>query len=107
MYKRQDEHIWTSVRNAEQLAKKISDVVTEKDNKNKSEYENKDVYKRQVTTSAATDGISDEVVAVISAAVATMYGSSEKARIKSIKTSSDGGRSAWAKAGVLDKTRPF
>lgn len=60
-----------------------------------------------VTASAATDGISDEVVAAISAAVATMYGSSEKARIKSIKKSSDGGRSAWAKAGVLDNTRPF
>lgn len=60
-----------------------------------------------VTASAATDGISDEIVAVISAAVATMYGSSEKARIKSIKKSSDGGRSAWAKAGVLDNTRPF
>ena len=56
---------------------------------------------------APTDGVSDEVVAVISAAVATMYGSSEKARIKSIKKSSDGGRSAWAKAGVLDNTRPF
>ena len=55
---------------------------------------------------AQTDGVSDEV-AVISAAVATMYGSSEKARIKSIKKSSDGGRSAWAKAGVLDNTRPF
>lgn len=60
-----------------------------------------------VAASTATDGISDEVVAVISAAVATMYGSSEKARIKSIKKSSDGGRSAWAKAGVLDNTRPF
>lgn len=60
-----------------------------------------------VTASTATDGISDEVVAVISAAVATMYGSSEKARIRSIKKSSDGGRSAWAKAGVLDNTRPF
>ena len=56
---------------------------------------------------AQTDGVSDEVVAVISAAIATMYGSSEKARIKSIKKSSDGGRSAWAKAGVLDNTRPF
>lgn len=60
-----------------------------------------------VTASASTDGISDEVVAVISAAVATMYGSSEKAKIKSIKKSSDSGRSAWAKAGVLDNTRPF
>ncbi len=54
----------------------------------------------------AQDGVSEEVVAVISAAVATMYGSPEKARIKSIKKSS-GGRSAWANAGLLDNTRPF
>ena len=60
-----------------------------------------------VAETPAPVGVSDEVVAVISAAVATMYGSSEKARIKSIKKSSDGGRSAWAKAGVLDNTRPF
>lgn len=53
-----------------------------------------------------TDGVSDEVVAVISAAVASMYGSPEKARIRSIKKSA-GGRSAWANAGVLDNTRPF
>ena len=60
-----------------------------------------------VAAKNVTEGISDEVVAVISAAVATLYGSSEKAKIKSIKKSSDGGRSAWAKAGVLDNTRPF
>lgn len=52
------------------------------------------------------DGISEEVVAVISAAVATMYGSSEKPKIKSIKKSGTG-RSAWANAGVLENTRPF
>ena len=52
------------------------------------------------------DGVNDEVVAVISAAVAAMYGSSGKARIKSIKKS-DTGRSAWANAGLLDNTRPF
>lgn len=52
------------------------------------------------------DGVTDEVVAVISAAVATMYGSSGKARIKSIKKSNSG-RSAWANAGILDNTRPF
>ncbi|MCD8026450.1 MAG: OadG family protein [Clostridiales bacterium] len=52
------------------------------------------------------DGIPEEVVAVISAAVATMYDSPEKAKIKSIKKSG-GGRSAWANAGVLDNTRPF
>lgn len=52
------------------------------------------------------DGVTDEVVAVISAAVATMYGSSGKARINSIKKSNSG-RSAWANAGILDNTRPF
>ena len=56
--------------------------------------------------SVADDGVNEEVIAVISAAVATMYGSPEKARIKSIKKSS-GGRSAWANAGILDNTRPF
>lgn len=58
------------------------------------------------TAPAVQDGVSEEVVAVISAAVATMYGSSAKARIKSIKKSNSG-RSAWANAGVLDNTRPF
>ncbi len=53
-----------------------------------------------------TNGISDEVVAVISAAVASMYGSTDKVKIKSIKKSS-ASRSAWANAGVLNNTRPF
>ena len=51
------------------------------------------------------DEIPEEVVAVIAAAVAVMYGSPGKARIKHIKKA--GGRSAWANAGVLDNTRPF
>lgn len=59
-----------------------------------------------LSAQSAQDGVPDEVVAVISAAVATMYGSSGKARIKSIKKS-DTGRSAWANAGILDNTRPF
>lgn len=54
---------------------------------------------------ASPDGIPDEVIAVISAAVYTMYGSKEKVRIKSIKKTSS--RSAWANAGVLRNTRPF
>lgn len=54
----------------------------------------------------AESGISDEIVAVIAAAVDAMYGSSGKARIKSIKKS-DKSRSAWSKAGILDNTRPF
>lgn len=55
---------------------------------------------------ALSNEIPEEIVAVISAAVDSMYGSSDsKVRIKSIKKS--GGRSPWANAGVLDNTRPF
>jgi len=53
-----------------------------------------------------TDGIPDEVIAVISAAVATMYGGKDKVRIKSVKKSGSK-RSAWANAGVIENTRPF
>lgn len=56
--------------------------------------------------SVTQDGIPEEVIAVISAAVASMYDSPQKARIKSIKRSTSG-RSAWANAGVADNTRPF
>ncbi len=52
------------------------------------------------------DGIPEEVIAVISAAVASMYDSPQKARIKSVKRSASG-RSAWANAGIADNTRPF
>ena len=51
------------------------------------------------------DGISDEVVAVISAAVAAYSGG----KIRSIRKSKNktSGRSAWANAGIADNTRPF
>lgn len=52
------------------------------------------------------DSIPEEVIAVISAAVYSMYGGKDKVRIKSVKKSSPG-RSAWANAGVLENTRPF
>ena len=53
------------------------------------------------------DGISEEVIAVISAAVATLYmGSSKKPVIKAIKKS-NGRRSAWGNAGVANNTRSF
>lgn len=57
-------------------------------------------------TKTVESGISDEIVAVIAAAVDAMYGSSGKAKIKSIKKS-ENSRSAWSKAGILDNTRPF
>ena len=48
-----------------------------------------------------------EIVAAISAAIATMYsGTGKKPVIKSIKKSG-GRRSAWASAGIADNTRAF
>ena len=57
-------------------------------------------------TSADDEAVSEEVIAVISAAVASMYGTSSKIRIKNIKKSGTT-RPAWANAGVLENTRPF
>ena len=61
---------------------------------------------REAPAAAQTDGIPEEVIAVISAAVATMYGGNDKVRIKSVKKSGSK-RSAWANAGVIENTRPF
>lgn len=56
---------------------------------------------------AVEEGISGELVAVISAAVYSMYPGASKPRIKSIRKSRTGSRTPWANAGVLDNTRPF
>ena len=49
--------------------------------------------------------IPDEIAAVISAAVYTMYGSKQKVKIKSIKRRKT--RSAWANAAILENNQPF
>ncbi len=57
----------------------------------------------------AEDGISDEVVVAISAAISAMMlsqGNHKPFAIRSIKRVRDG-RSAWNAAGVADNTRPF
>lgn len=59
-----------------------------------------------VTPPTVDEGIPEEVVAVIAAAVAASASPGVTTHIKSIKKS-NGGRSAWANAGVLDNTRPF
>lgn len=54
-----------------------------------------------------TNEINDELIAVISAAVSTLYvGKKVKPVIKSIKNASSR-RSSWAKAGIADNTRVF
>ena len=73
-----------------------------KDKKEKSE----PVVKKEMPVVINKKGVSDEVVAVISAAVYSVYGSSQNVRIKSIKKSKSA-RSPWANAGVLNNTRPF
>lgn len=53
------------------------------------------------------DGIEEEIVAVITAAIAAMGASSgKKLALRSISTAK-GSRNAWAAAGVAENTRPF
>ena len=54
------------------------------------------------------DGISDEVVAVIAAAVAAMSAETGKTfRLTGIKRSGGTRRGAWGNAGAAENTRPF
>ena len=55
---------------------------------------------------ASSNGLTDEIVAVIAAAVDSTYGVGN-AKIKSIKKSPSSGRPAWVQVGVIDNTRPF
>ncbi|MBQ4617367.1 MAG: OadG family protein [Clostridia bacterium] len=52
------------------------------------------------------EGISGEVVAAIAAAVAMMAPEGKRYALKSVSRA-NGGRPAWAAAGVADNTRPF
>lgn len=55
---------------------------------------------------APSNGLTDEIVAVIAAAVDSTYGVGN-AKNKSIKKSPSSGRPAWGQVGVIDNTRPF
>lgn len=62
-----------------------------------------------VEVEAVQDGIGDDVVAAITAAVAVMMSSDGEQKpfaVKSIKRSRDA-RPAWKTAGISDNTRPF
>ena len=76
--------------------------------------ESKPVPKKSAPAPAATaalapvNGVDDETVAVISAAVSMMYEGTDKIPvIRSVKPAATGVRSAWKTAGVLNNTRPF
>ena len=54
-----------------------------------------------------SDGISEEIIAVISAAIAAISASSgKKLKLMSVKASGSS-RKLWAQAGLNDNTRPF
>lgn len=60
------------------------------------------------TAPVVSDGVSDEVVAVIAAAVAAMSDGETRYAIRRIRPAgTKGTRPAWAAAGLLDNTRPF
>ena len=59
-----------------------------------------------VASPAIQEGISEELVAAISAAVYTMYGTSVNT-ITSIRRATRPNRSEWGMAGLLRNTRPF
>lgn len=90
-------------------AQKKSKENKEKKSKSaKAKNESTAVNTAPLTSSASglsNNEIPGEIVAVIAAAVDSMYGSDTKVRIKNIKKS--GTRGAWANAGILDNTRPF
>lgn len=62
--------------------------------------------KKSAAEPLAQDGIPEEVVAAIAAAVYTLYGSSA-GKITSIRRAAQPNRSEWKMAGLLEKTRPF
>lgn len=53
------------------------------------------------------NGVSDEVVAVIAAAVTAMTPEGKRYAVKRISRADAGGRSAWSSAGLAENTRPF
>lgn len=55
--------------------------------------------------SVSENGVTDEVVAVIAAAVVAMYGEGT-VKVKSIKRVPQS-RPVWSTAGIMDNTRPF
>lgn len=62
--------------------------------------------KKEAAAPVVEEGISDEVVAAISAAIACMMGSGKTFALRSVSRAR-GARSAWSAAGLAENTRPF
>ena len=101
------------------IFKSVSKSSAKKEEKKKAKTDKKSSEKKTVVAEkkealvsapvpVVEDGISDEVVAVIAAAVAAMYeGSDVKPVIRRIKKSGGNVRPAWTAAGIFENTRSF
>lgn len=90
--------------------KAVADKKAKKEALVAAELESKESVKAEETVAAVltpttAGGLTDEVVAVIAAAVDAMYGEGV-VKVKSIKKVPQS-RPVWSTAGILDNTRPF
>lgn len=91
---------------------KIFDYINKpKDKKQKfdSKPEETTVIENTEVIPAVEEGINDEVVAVITAAVAALNSNANGITysLKSIKKADNFSRKAWANAGIMENSRPF
>ena len=93
------------------IFKSVSKSSAKKEEKKKAKTDKKSSEKKTVVSApvpVVEDGISDEVVAVIAAAIASMSDGETKYAVRSIKkTRNIGGRPAWAMAGIRENTSSF
>ncbi|MBR6695608.1 MAG: OadG family protein [Oscillospiraceae bacterium] len=100
------------------IFKSVSKSSAKKEEKKKAKTDKKGSEKKTVVTEkkeesvapvpVVEDGISDDVVAVIAAAIASMSDGETRYAVRSIKkTRNIGGRPAWAMAGIRENTSSF
>ncbi|MBR2916115.1 MAG: OadG family protein [Clostridia bacterium] len=100
------------------IFKSVSKSSAKKEEKKKAKTDKKGSEKKTVVTEkkeesvapvpVVEDGISDDVVAVIAAAIASMSDGETRYAVRSIKkTRNIGGRPAWAMAGIRENTTSF
>ena len=103
--------IWLYGTIVSSVQNKAVKLKAEKEKKNREELlnaekpESKPAAPSLKSSGAKETGASDEIAAVISAAVYSMYGSTAKVKIKSIKRHKT--QSAWARASLLENNQPF
>ena len=62
---------------------------------------------KPATVPVVEDGISEEIVAVIAAAVAAMSDGNKQYTVRRIRSARTNTRPVWAAAGIADNTQPF